>query len=185
MGDGNNRDTLMERQPVQLVDFKPRIFQLLDDQWMLLASGDFKQKQFNAMTVSWGSMGTIWNKPFVQVLVRPGRYTAEFMNRYETFTLSAFPDECRDALMLLGTVSGRESDKIRDSGLTPIASQRVEAPSFLQSELVLECRKMFWQDLDSTNFIDAGIEGHYPEKDYHRMFFGEVLGIYAASSVGG
>ena len=168
----------MELKPVELVDFSTRIFQLFDDQWLLLASGDFKQKHFNAMTVSWGSMGTIWNKPFVQVVVRPGRYTADFMNRYDTFTVSAFPDEYRDALTLLGTVSGRDSDKIRKSGLTPVASQKVEAPSFAEAELILECRKMFWHDMNAEHFSDPAIEEHYPEKDYHRIFFGEVLGIY-------
>lgn len=165
-------------KPIDIKDFSPRIFQLLDDQWLLLACGDFSQKHYNAMTVSWGSMGTIWNRPFVQVLVRPTRYTAEFMNRYDTFTVSAFGPDHRDALSLLGTMSGRDGDKIAVSRLTPMASRGVASPSFAEAELVLECRKLFWQDIDHSHFVDSSIEKHYPEKDYHRMFFGEVVGIF-------
>jgi flavin reductase (DIM6/NTAB) family NADH-FMN oxidoreductase RutF len=162
---------------IDVKDFSPRIFHLFDDQWLLLACGDFSKKHFNAMTISWGSMGIMWNRPFVQVVVRPTRYTLEFMNRYDSFTVAAFDESHRDALNLLGSRSGRDGDKIAASGLTPIASQKVASPSFAEAELVLECRKLFWQDIDPTHFVDASLEKHYPKKDYHRMFFGEVVEI--------
>ncbi|MGD0706826.1 MAG: flavin reductase family protein [Anaerolineaceae bacterium] len=168
----------MNLKPIAVKDFAPRIFHLFDDQWLLLTCGDFGKKHFNAMTISWGSMGIMWNRPFVQVVVRPTRYTLEFMNQYDSFTVSAFGESHRDALNLLGSRSGRDGDKIAASGLTPVASQKVAAPSFAEAELVLECRKLFWQDIDHSHFVDAGIEKHYPKKDYHRMFFGEVVGIF-------
>jgi flavin reductase (DIM6/NTAB) family NADH-FMN oxidoreductase RutF len=168
----------MNLKPIAIEDFSTRIFHLFDEQWLLLACGDFTRKHFNAMTVSWGSMGTIWERPFVQVVVRPTRYTAEFMNQYDTFTVSAFGAEYRDALTLLGSTSGRDGDKIARSGLTAVASHKVEAPGFAEAELILECRKLFWQDIDPAHFVDPSIENHYPEKDYHRVFFGEVLGIW-------
>ena len=169
----------MNLQPVDVKDFSPRIFHLFDDQWLLLACGDFTTRHFNAMTVSWGSMGTIWNRPFVQVLVRPTRYTFEFMNRYDTFTVSAFAEPHRSALSLLGSTSGRDGDKIAASGLTPVASRKVASPGFAEAELILECRKLFWQDIDPAHLVDPSIEDHYPEKDYHRMFLGEVVGVFA------
>lgn len=168
----------MNRNPVPIEDFAPRIFHLFDEQWLVLACGDFSRRHFNAMTISWGSMGTIWDRPFVQVVVRPPRYTSEFMNRYDTFTVSAFGEEHRDALNLLGSTSGRGGDKIAASGLTPVASQKVASPGFDEAELVVECRKLFWQDIDPGHFVDVGIERYYPEKDYHRMFFGEVVGVF-------
>jgi len=168
----------MNLKPIAVKDFSPRIFHLFDEQWLLLACGDFSKKHFNAMTISWGSIGIIWNRPFVQVAVRPSRYTFEFMNRYDTFTVSAFQEEYRDALNLLGSTSGRDGDKITGSGVTPVASHNVGSPGFAEAELVLECRKLFWQDIDNRHFVDAGIEKHYPEKDYHRMFFGEVVGVF-------
>jgi flavin reductase (DIM6/NTAB) family NADH-FMN oxidoreductase RutF len=168
----------MNLKPIAVKDFAPRIFHLFDDQWLLLACGDFGKKHFNAMTISWGSMGIMWNRPFVQVVVRPTRYTLEFMNQYDSFTVSAFGESHRNALNLLGSRSGRDGDKIAASELTPVASQKVAAPSFAEAELVLECRKLFWQDIDHSHFVDAGIEKHYPKKDYHRMFFGEVVEIF-------
>jgi len=168
----------MSLKPVAVGDFAPHIFNLFDNQWLLLACGDFSKKHFNVMTISWGSMGTIWDRPFVQVVVRPTRYTFEFMNQYDSFTLSAFGESHRDALNLLGSRSGRDGDKIGASGLTPVASQKVASPSFAEAELTLECRKLFWQDIDHAHFVDAGIEEHYPRKDYHRMFFGEVIALF-------
>jgi len=144
----------------------------------LLTSGDFAAGHFNTMTVAWGSMGTMWEKPFVQVVVRPVRYTYEFMERYDSFTLSAFPSEHRDTLLFLGARSGRDSDKIAESGLTPIASSRVAAPGFAEAELIVECRKVYWQDMDAAHFLTPEIERHYPERDYHRIYFGEVLAIW-------
>jgi len=172
----------MDRKPIAIENFAPRIFHLFDEQWLLLACGDFSRKHFNAMTISWGSMGTIWDRPFVQVVVRPTRYTIEFMDRYDTFTVSAFGEEQRDALNLLGTTSGRDGDKIAASGLTPVASQKVASPSFAEAELVVECRKIFQQGIDPGHFVDAGIGRFYPKKDYHRMFFGEVVGVFGGQT---
>ena len=131
------------------------------------------------MTVAWGSFGVMWNMPFAQVVVRPTRYTFEFMNRFNSFTLCAFPEKYRYALNLLGTKSGRNSNKIEESGLTPMQSQKVSAPAFQEADLVIECRKIYWQDFNAENFIDAQIEENYPQKDYHRVFFGEIVCIQA------
>jgi flavin reductase (DIM6/NTAB) family NADH-FMN oxidoreductase RutF len=168
----------MSLKPIAIKDFAPRIFHLFDEQWLLLACGDLSQRHFNVMTISWGSMGTIWERPFVQVVVRPTRYTFEFLNRYDSFTVSAFAEDQRNALSLLGSLSGRDGDKLADSGLTPVPAQNVASPGFAEAELRLECRKLFWQDFDPGHFVDPAIEKHYPEKDYHRMFLGEVVGIF-------
>jgi flavin reductase (DIM6/NTAB) family NADH-FMN oxidoreductase RutF len=168
----------MSLKPIPIHEFSARIFDLFDNHWLLLTSGDFKTGHYNAMTISWGSAGILWNKPFVQVVVRPTRFTYEFMEKYETFTLCAFPETYRKAMQLLGSKSGRDGDKIAASKLTPLAAHLVAAPLFAEAHLVLECRKIYWQDLDPAHFLDPPIEGNYPHKDYHRAWFGEVLGIY-------
>jgi flavin reductase (DIM6/NTAB) family NADH-FMN oxidoreductase RutF len=152
---------------------------LWKNQWLALACGDFASGRFNAMTVAWGSIGTMWEKPFVQIVVRPTRYTFTFLERFDTFTLCAFPDRFRKALSLLGSKSGRDCDKIKESGLTPIASETVASPSFLEAELALECRKVYWADLEPAHFLDPKIRELYPRNDYHRVYFGEVLRIRA------
>jgi flavin reductase (DIM6/NTAB) family NADH-FMN oxidoreductase RutF len=161
-----------------------KVHHLWEGQWLLLTAGDFRGGSFNTMTVGWGSLGVMWNRPFAQVVVRPTRYTREFMERYDTFTLAAFPKQYRSALNLLGTRSGRDGDKIAASGLTPIASTKVASPGFAEAELIIECRKIYSQDLDPTRFVDPSIERNYPKKDYHRVYFGEVVAILATESYG-
>ncbi|NPV81147.1 MAG: flavin reductase family protein [Firmicutes bacterium] len=170
----------MDRKSVPIHDFVTRPYHLFDQQWLLLTSGDFHKGHFNAMTISWGAIGFMWDRPLIVTVVRPTRYTYEFINRYDTFTVCAFPESCRDALALLGSKSGRDGDKITESGLTPVASQIVAAPSFAEAELVVECRKIYWQDIDPGNFLDPSIEKSYPQQDYHRAYFGEVVGIFKA-----
>lgn len=150
------------------------------DRWLVLTAGDWPAGDYNAMTVSWGAMGTLWEKPFVQVVVRPTRYTYGFMERHGTFTLCAFPEKHRKALSLLGSRSGRDCDKIGLSGLTPEASTAVAAPCFAEAELVLECRKIYWHDFDPGRFLDPSISAHYPLKDYHRVYYGEIVAVQAA-----
>ena len=149
-----------------------------DQSWPLLTSGSFNDNKYNCMTVGWGSIGTIWNKPFVQVFVRHHRYTFEFMELYDSFTISILGNEYKKALNLLGTKSGRDMDKISAAGLSPIASQTVSSPGFEEAELIIECKKMYWQDLDPKNFLQENIHKMYAAKDYHRVYFGEILAIY-------
>ncbi len=169
----------MNRRKIDLRTLELEPLDIWMSQWFLLTAGDYS-KEYNTMTVAWGSLGTMWNKPFAQVVVRPTRYTYEFMERYDTFTLSAFPSRYRDALQLLGRKSGRDSDKIAESGLTPSPSLTVAAPSFEEAELVIECQKIYWQDMDASHFLDPDIESKYPKKDYHRVYFGEVLAVSSA-----
>lgn len=167
----------MDREYIPVEQFKSKAYGLFEDQWLLLTSGDFDQSQFNTMTISWGSLGVMWGRPFAQVVVRPVRYTFEFIERFDTFTLCAFPAAYHKALALLGSRSGRDGDKIGASGLTPVAASRVAAPAFAEAELVIECRKMYWQDLDPTHFLDPDIHRNYPQKDYHRVYYGEILAV--------
>ncbi len=148
------------------------------NRWLLLTAGNIKH--FNAMTIAWGSIGAMWERPFVQVVVRPVRYTYEFINRYPTFTLCAFPEGFRKALTLMGTKSGREGDKIAAAGLTPLPSKKVEAPCYREAELVIECRKVYMQDLDPAQFLDKRVAALYPNRDYHRVFFGEIVSVSIA-----
>jgi flavin reductase (DIM6/NTAB) family NADH-FMN oxidoreductase RutF len=174
----------MARKQIPFDQLFVKTHHLWDKQWLLLTSGDFAADQFNAMTVGWGSLGTMWGRPFAQVVVRPIRYTYEFMERYDTFTLCAFPERYRKALQLLGTRSGRDGDKIAAAGLTPIASTQVAAPGFAEAELIVECRKIYWDDLDPVHFLDPDIERNYPHKHYHRIYFGQVVALYGEGPYG-
>ena len=170
----------MNRRPLSIDRLLVKPTYLWGTQHLLLTCGDYPQGLYNAMTVGWGSLGRMWGRPFVQVVVRPVRYTYEFMERYDTFTVCVFPPKYAKALDLLGTKSGRDGDKIAESGLHPVASMKVAAPIYVEAELALECRKVYWDDIQRAHFLDAGIEEKYPRKDYHRIYYGEIV---AASGV--
>ena len=167
----------MPLRRIAIDDFQTRAHQLWHRRWLLLTAGDLTAGRFNTMTVAWGSMGTMWNRPFAHVVVRPTRYTYEFMEDFDSFTLTAFAERYRPILKQLGTRSGRNMDKIGGSGLTPMPSLEVASPGFAEADLVVECRKLYWDDFDPARFLDPGIEGLYPDKDYHRIYYGEILAV--------
>lgn len=168
-------------QNIPSADFLTRINHLFDKQWFLLTCGDFEKQHFNTMTISWGSLGIMWNKPFAMVVVRPTRHTYGFMNQYDDFTLTTFPKQFHKDLSLLGKKSGRDGDKIAETKLHPTSSEVVKSPAFEEAELILECKKIYWDDMKPENFLDKSIFTHYKNNDEHRIYFGEVLKIRGAS----
>lgn len=172
----------MARKAIPLDDISVRFRHLWARQSMLLTAGDFAEGRFNTMAVGWGGFGELWDGPLAMVVVRPQRYTYEFIEQYDTFTLTALPPALRPAIMLLGTKSGRDGDKIAEAGLTPIASTEVAAPGFAEAELIIECRKVYFGDISPANFVDPAIDKHYPQKDYHRFYFGTIVAASGESA---
>lgn len=156
--------------PAQIED---NVFKLIGNDWMLITAGN--PEKFNMMTASWGGMGVLWGKQVCFCFVRPQRYTYEFMEREDHFTLTFFTEEYRKALNLCGSKSGREMDKAAAAGLTPVAGEKGSV-YFREARLVLECKKLYYQDLNPEHFLDISIERNYPGKDYHRMYIGEIIG---------
>lgn len=173
------KETATTMKAIDPISFSIKPHDLFHNKTCLLTCGDFGAGIFNTMTIGWGSIGTMWSKPFVMVAVRPSRFTFEFMEKFNDFTVTSFPDAFKSALTLLGTKSGRDGDKIKQSGLTPIAANCTLSPSFLQATISIECKKNYWQDLDHTHFLDQSIYKHYSDEDYHRIYFGEI--IYVAT----
>ena len=152
-------------------------FEKLAKQWALVGAGSMDK--FNMMTVSWGAVGVIWGKPSVTAYIRQTRYTKEFVDSSDTFTLTFLKDGNRDALNVLGSKSGRDMDKMKDSGLTPI---EVDGEvMFEEAELVLVCRKRFVQDMPKETFDNQETLVKWnADKNYHTMYIGEVVAAYAA-----
>lgn len=148
---------------------------LFDDKWCLITAGT--KDSYNTMTASWGAMGELWNKDVCFAFIRPQRYTYEFTEREELFTLSFFGEQYRKALSFCGTKSGRDYDKAKETGLTPMEIDGSMA--FEESEIVIVLKKVAIQDINPEGFIDGTIdEKCYPSKDYHRMYIGEVVACY-------
>jgi flavin reductase (DIM6/NTAB) family NADH-FMN oxidoreductase RutF len=154
-------------------EVQDNVFKLLAKDWMLVTAGT--PASFNMMTASWGGMGSLWNRLVCFAFVRPQRYTYQFMEKVEFFTLSFFEEKYRDTLNICGTKSGRDVDKVAETGLTPTFSER-GAIIFEEARLVMECRKIYAQDITGAHFIDLTIDQKiYASKDYHRMYIGEIV----------
>lgn len=144
---------------------------LIGNRWMLITAGT--PESFNTMTASWGGLGVLWERDVCFAFVRPTRHTYGFMERGSHFSLSFFPESAREALRICGTRSGRDCDKVALAGLTPRLTEG-GVVAFAEADLILECRKIYAQDLDPRCEIESEIEKFYPEKDYHRMYVGEI-----------
>lgn len=164
---------LIEIDPTKL---SVNVVDLWMNQWLLLTSGT--SDDYNMMTVAWGSIGCMWEKPFVQVVVRPQRHTRGYMDQSDTFTLCAFPEKYASDLTIMGTISGRDGDKLSQTSFTTCPSKIVAPPSYNEASLILECRTMYRQDMDPSGFLDKSTHDIYITKDYHRIYYGEILAAF-------
>ncbi len=149
------------------------VFQKVKQEWALLTAGP--REHCNAMTVSWGSFGTLWNKPVVTVYVKPVRYTHSFLCDSEWFTLSFFGKEYREDLLYLGSASGRDCDKLRNTSLTPAAHG--QAVVYPQAEVTLVCRKLYQMDMPREGLPEDAVKTYYQTEEPHTLFVGEVVEI--------
>lgn len=155
------------------MEFTTDILSVFDKKWALLTAGD--SDKFNTMTISWGGLGTIWGKPVATVYVRTSRYTHDFMDANDFFTVSFYPEEFKQILGVLGSKSGRDMDKMKGSGLTPV--QTGESMSFKEAEITLICRKLFRQQLDVTSIPEDVAKAMYEGQAPHDMYIGEIVEI--------
>ena len=161
----------MNKIDINNADFNP--FNKIGKEWMLLTAGD--KDKFNTMTASWGFAGVIWGKNAVEVVVRHSRYTYEFTEQGELFTLSFYDEKYRDALKLCGTVSGREHDKPAEAGLTPVEIDGTM--TFKEAYLTLVCRKMYAADIDVAA-VEEAQRKWYDGDAVHKMYIAEITAAY-------
>lgn len=170
----------MKEIPVSELMMNPMT--MIAKEWMLITAGNQK-RGYNTMTASWGHLGSIWGHggglPTAVIYLRPQRYTKEFVDREELFTISVFPEQYKKDLGYLGVVSGRDSDKVSATKLTPVFE--TDCTYFAQAKLVLVCRKLYQGTLKEEGFIDKSIlKDHYPNKDLHEMYIGQIEKVLVA-----
>lgn len=155
--------------PVKSVQLNP--FDLKSE-WMLISAAKADGKA-NSMTASWGGFGIMWNKEVAFVVIRPQRYTKEFVDTAESFSLSFFDKSYLPELSYLGKVSGRDEDKMSKTKLTLVENQPI--PFFNEAKRVLIVRKLFVQQLEQSSFLEKEIVPNwYPDKDFHYLYFVEI-----------
>lgn len=150
-------------------EIKDNLIKAIADEWMLITSGD--EKGYNTMTASWGFTGEMWGEDSVAIMVRPQRYTMEFIEKNDLFTLSFYGDR-KDIHKVCGHKSGRDTDKAAQCGLTPVFEYGTTY--FKQARLVIVCKKQYMSRLEEKCFIDKEPLRWYPERDYHNMIIGKI-----------
>ena len=143
---------------------------LIGKDWMLITAAD--GEKVNAMTASWGCLGVLWNKNVCVAFVRPQRYTYEFIEKADTVSFSFFDESYREALRFCGGHSGRDCDKFKQTGLSYEFDGHT--PVIEQARLILECRKLYADDLKKDNFILPEPLVNYKNNDYHRFYICEI-----------
>ena len=167
---------------IAIQDLHLNPFAIFGKDWMALTAGN-EQNGYNTMTIAWGHLGSIWERgnhrnclPTAICYVRPSRYTKEFTDKEELFTLSHFPEQYRKALGYLGSHSGRDGDKVKDAGLTPVFVDGITY--FAEADMVFVCRKLYAGALTGNGFVDQGlIDFNYPDRDFHTMYVGEIVKV--------
>lgn len=155
---------------INIRDVKENMVSLLGDQWALLTAGN--KDEFNTMTVSWGGIGVLWGKDVATVYVRPQRYTYEFLEKHDEFTLSFYDEKFKDSLVFCGSKSGRDFDKAKEAGLSAVFSEK--APYFEEGKLVLVCKKLAKSRFEPKDFIDDTIMSNYAQNDFHYIYYAEI-----------
>ena len=152
-------------------------FALIGGDWFLLTAGT-EARGYNTMTCSWGHFGPLWANDTAVVYVRPQRYTKEFMDREELYTLSFF-DGRKKELGYLGSRSGRDEDKVAAVGLTPVFENGYTY--FKEAKLVIVCKELYQAPLKEEYFLDKEtMEKNYPDRDFHDLYVGKIEKILVA-----
>lgn len=147
-------------------------FQAIGKEWMLITAGN--QDKVNTMTASWGGLGVMYGKNVVFALVRPQRYTKEFIDNEDSFSICFLDKSYKEVLKYLGSVSGRTENKIEKSGLT--VAFEGDTPYFAEASLVFLCKKMVKQPLEVDSLLQENLDlTYYPNKDYHVIYIAEIV----------
>lgn len=168
--------TIKEWKSVDCHEIKNNPVQLFANDWMLLSAGN--KEDMNAMTIAWGTMGELWSRPVVIVYVSTSRYTYEYMEKNQYFTVTAFPESKRAALQYMGSHSGRDEDKITNAGLTPEFTD-LGNPIFKESNLAIECKIIYSEQFDKAK-LPVDLREWYDNSGtgVHVMYIGEIINAW-------
>ncbi len=156
---------------ILLEEVKENACKLIGKDWMLVTAAT--DGKVNTMTASWGGLGVMWGKNVAFVVIRPQRYTKEFIDQSTHMSLSFYGEEHRKMLQYMGSVSGRDEDKIEKCGLHTQFDG--ETPYFEEANMVLVAKKLYEQPFVPQGFLDEAMKQQwYAQEDYHTMYICEI-----------
>lgn len=151
------------------------IIKMLNEDWMLITAGN--KDKFNMMTASWGGLGVLYGKPVLTCYINPTRYTYQLMEKNDTYTLTFYTEAYREALQYCGTHSGKNTDKIKGSGLSPITTPE-GSQAFSEAWLIIECKKLVSQSITPEAISNEKVKEEWAGKQLHKMYIGEIINVW-------
>lgn len=142
----------------------------------LLTAGT--RDNFNGLTIMYGAIGMIWSKNTYFAFIKPERYTWEFVKNNDYFTVSYFPQELNEIHKVFGYESGRDTDKVKKTGLTPEFLK--QGISFKEASEIFVCKKIYMKQMDREEEPEDVI-AMYNDPDNliygesHYMVIGEII----------
>ena len=155
---------------ISVKELHENFIKLIADEWMLVTAGT-EADGYNMMTASWGFAGEMWGAESAITVIRPQRYTMEFIDKNDYFTLSFYGDK-KDIHKVCGSKSGRDTDKTAEAGLTPVFEDGYTY--FDEARIVLVCKKQYVQRMSEDSFIDKEPLRWYNDGDYHYIIIGKI-----------
>lgn len=168
----------MPKVDADLMDVWPRTMRALEHEGALLVAAGADGRA-NPMTIGWAAAGNVWGKRILLVLVRPSRYTFGLLEQSGDFTVNVLPPERAEDAKRCGSVSGRDHDKLRECGLTAVPARHVRAPILAEAIIHIECRVVHKNDVIPAELAPSIQSACYPQGDFHRIYYGEVLAVTA------
>ena len=168
----------MSKVTVEYTDYLAEMIKRMREDGLLMVTSSSDGKP-NVMTIGWVSVGILWSLPVFVVLVRPSRYTYSRLEEVDEFTVNVPAKELAEAALHCGSVSGRDNDKFKDMGLTCVEGRKVKVPVIQECVMHYECRVVHENEVIPEALDKAIVDGAYPQGDFHRIYYGQILATYA------
>ena len=167
----------MTKKKIDIRDYAGQIIEAMRSGVLLTTKvGD----KVNSMTIGWGTLGIIWERPVFVAYVRRQRYTREMLDKCREFTINVPVGEYRRKILgICGSKSGRDMDKIKAAGLTLVEPEVINTPGIKELPMTLECRVLYSQEQESDPFNDEITRQFYTmETGDHFSYYGEIVSAY-------
>ena len=163
-------------EKISPLEIEGNAIKMISKEWMLVTAGT--ETDFNMLTASWGGLGELYNKPVAICFIRPDRYTFNYIDNGDTFTLSFYSEDFREVLNYCGSASGRNEDKVKGSRLTPLMLPDNKGIAFRQAKLIIECRKLVSMPITADAIDQPDVKAERTKYPLHKMFIGEIVAVY-------
>jgi flavin reductase (DIM6/NTAB) family NADH-FMN oxidoreductase RutF len=167
-------------EPQDYMRHADRVQDILTGRGLLLTAYD-PAGRANAMTIGWGSIGSVWGMPMWTVLVRPSRYTYKCIETAGSFAVCVPPADLKKACVVCGSRSGRDLDKLADLGLSVKRGDVLNVPVLTDCPIVYECRVVHANDVDPSRLAEGIGKTFYKDPDYHRVYWGRIEAVHCTA----